>query len=101
MLEAMAAGPPVIGADVSGVRLALGATDARPQAGWIVPPDDPASLATQLDALADLLASRNDARARTNEARWRIENWFEPNRMIDESEAAIFGLRSRDAGEAA
>lgn len=92
MLEAMAARTPVIGADVSGVRLALGATDLRPEAGWIVSPEDPASLTTEIEKLAAALASGNPAvQARTDEARWRIENWFEPNRMIDESEAAIFG----------
>lgn len=92
MLEAMAAGTPVIGADVSGVRLALGPTADRGFAGWIVPPDDPQSLAAELDALAVSLAERDSAaQARVTEARWRIENWFEPNRMIDEAEAAIFG----------
>jgi glycosyltransferase involved in cell wall biosynthesis len=95
MLEAMASGTPVIGADVSGVRLAIGATGNRPRAGWVVPADDPLSLSKALDLLASKLSSgSDDIRARTDEARWRIENWFEPNRMIDESEAAIFNLRA-------
>jgi glycosyltransferase involved in cell wall biosynthesis len=92
MLEAMAAGTPVIGADVSGVRLALGVTDTRPDAGWIVRPDDPVSTASAINSIAAALVSAPlSVRERTNEARWRIENWFEPTRMIDESVAAIFG----------
>jgi hypothetical protein len=58
-----------------------------------VPPDDPDSLAAELDDLQNALPSRDkQVQARVDEARWRIEHWFEPNRMIDEAEATIFGL---------
>ena len=92
MLEAMAARVPVIGTDVSGVRVALGPTDDRQRAGWIVPPDDHQALSAMLSSVAqNICAESPEVDAVISEARWRIESWFEPGRMIDQAEAAIFG----------
>ncbi|MFL5381130.1 MAG: glycosyltransferase [Longimicrobiaceae bacterium] len=90
MLEAMAAGIPVAAFDVSGVRDALGPRDARPAAGWIVPPADADALAA---ALRDALANPDDAAARVAEASWRVRNWFSIDRMVDEAEAVLRGRR--------
>ena len=92
MLEAMAAGTPVVATDVSGVRAALGASADRPPAGWIVPPNDAGAMAAALGEVAAGLRSGSEAvRARIQEARWRIENWFTVERMIDETEAVLRG----------
>jgi glycosyltransferase involved in cell wall biosynthesis len=87
MLEAMAVGTPVVAADVSGVRRAIGPTGDRPAAGWIVPPDDAPALRA---ALAAALADPSAARAGAAEARWRVEHWFGVERMVDECEAILF-----------
>jgi glycosyltransferase involved in cell wall biosynthesis len=95
MLEAMAAGTPVIATDVSGVRAALAASPDRPPAGWIVPPDDAGAMAAAMGEVAAGLRSGSDAvRARVEEARWRTRNWFTVERMIDETEIVLRG----DAG---
>lgn len=90
MLEAMAAGLPVVAADVGGVWDALAARDGRPAAGWIVPSEDSRALGAAVDAVFQGL--RTDAvevRARIAEARWRIDHWFALARMIDGYEAAL------------
>jgi glycosyltransferase involved in cell wall biosynthesis len=92
MLEAMSVGTPVVATDISGVREALAATDDRPPAGWIVPPDDAGAMAS---VLADVLrlrdASPEQVSAHTVEARARIGEWFSVERMVDECEAILFG----------
>jgi glycosyltransferase involved in cell wall biosynthesis len=88
MLEAMAAGLPVVAFDVSGVRDALGARDGRPAAGWIVPPADTDALAA---AIGDALHHPDEAAARVAEASWRVRNWFSVERMVDEAEAILRG----------
>lgn len=92
MLEAMAGGVPVIASDISGVRKAIGATEFRQPAGWIVPPADAPALASAIGAAASLVRLGSDVvRARVEEAHWRIEHWFGIDRMIDECEAILFG----------
>lgn len=84
MLEAMAAGLPVVATDVAGTRDALEARDGRGPAGWIVPPGDPAALAAALtEVVADLGSGAAEARARGAEASWRTTNWFSVDRMVD------------------
>ena len=92
MLEAMAAGVPVIASDISGVRTAIGRSDGRGPAGWIFPPDDVSSLANTTSELLLLLRSNPErVRAVTDEALWRIDNWFSQDRMIEQSERILFG----------
>ncbi len=91
MLEAMAVGTPVIAADVSGVRRALGAMDAEGPAGWIVPPEDADALAVALgEVTADLRGSGREAEVRAGEASRRIREWFSVERMVDEAERVLF-----------
>ncbi len=91
MLEAMAAGTPVVAADVSGVREALGARADDPPAGWIVPPEDPAALGAALaEALAELRAGGGEAARRAAEARRRAREWFGVDRMLDEVVRVLF-----------
>jgi glycosyltransferase involved in cell wall biosynthesis len=92
LLEAMAAGTPVVAADIPGVRTAVGSRDGRPAAGWIVPAEDAAALGTALAEVAEGgRAGSADVRARVEEATWRIRNWFTVERMIDEAEAVLRG----------
>lgn len=92
MLEAMAGGTPVIASDVSGVRKAVGDSDGRPAAGWIVPPADVAALARALsDAASVIRGDGSVAQKLVREADWRIRNWFSVDRMIIECEAILFG----------
>lgn len=92
MLEAMAAGVPVVATDVSGVRQALAAEPGTPPAGWIVPPDDAGAMADALREVAQALAT-DPARAaeRTGEALRRIRARFGVERMVAECEAILFG----------
>jgi glycosyltransferase involved in cell wall biosynthesis len=92
MLEAMAAGVPVIASDISGVRTAVGTSSERPPAGWIFNPGDVESLAACIDEVGNLV--RNEplsVHARTNEALYRIREWFSPDRMLDQTERILFG----------
>ena len=92
MLEAMAAGTPVIASDISGVRAALDADGDGGPAGWIVPPEDPDALAAALRELARLLHDDPAAvQARADAARRRVEQRFGIERMVDEAEAVLFG----------
>jgi glycosyltransferase involved in cell wall biosynthesis len=95
MLEAMAAGLPVLATAVPGSEDALAPRAGRPAAGWIVPPRDGDALADGLRSLAAALSS-GEASARAAEGRWRAEHWFTPERMVDGVEAV---LRGDPAGE--
>ncbi len=91
MLEAMAAGTPVVAADVSGVERALGATADAPPAGWIVPPEDAAALAAALGGvLADLRSGGGEAERRAAEASRRVREWFSVERMVEEAGRVLF-----------
>ena len=90
MLEAMAAGVPSLVTTVAGVREALGARDGAPSAGWLVPPEDPAALAGALEVA--VRECRGPAgRALAGEASRRAREWFDPDRMVAEVEAALRG----------
>jgi glycosyltransferase involved in cell wall biosynthesis len=92
MLEAMAAGTPVVATRVPGTEDALAPRDGRPAAGWIVPPGDAGALAAALAAVtADLRAGGGKARAHAREARWRLEHWFTRERMVGGYEAVLAG----------
>jgi glycosyltransferase involved in cell wall biosynthesis len=68
ILEAMAAGRPVLGTDVGGIPYLLGIGETVAPAGWAVRPD-PAALATALPiARADAAAVAPAARDRYREA---------------------------------
>jgi len=88
LLEAMAAGLPVVASDVDGIPEALG----DPPVGRLVPPRDPERLAT---ALLELLRDR-DAAARLGEAgRRRVREQFTLARMVRETQqvyAAALGV---------
>jgi glycosyltransferase involved in cell wall biosynthesis len=92
MLEAMAAGLPVLATDVPGTEQALAARDGRPPAGWIVARRDAAALARGMQRLLRTLRKHpSDVRARVNEAHWRARHWFGPDAMVDGYEAALAG----------
>lgn len=99
MLEAMAAGTPVVAAEVSGVRDALGPGDGASPAGWIVPPDDAPALRDALaEVLADLRGGTGEAARRAAEARRRIHERFGVERMVDEVERVLFPPGADPAG---
>jgi glycosyltransferase involved in cell wall biosynthesis len=91
MLEAMAAGTPVIASDVSGVRTALGADADGSSPGWIVPPEDADALAAVLREVATLLRDHPaPVRARADAAFARVRERFGVERMVDEVEVVLF-----------
>jgi glycosyltransferase involved in cell wall biosynthesis len=92
LLEAMAAGKPIVAADVGGAWEGLAARDGRPPAGWIVPRDDADALAAGLREVVDAIrAGAPEVAARAAEAKWRAEQWFTLERMIDGYEAVLAG----------
>ncbi|HEU4558613.1 MAG TPA: glycosyltransferase [Longimicrobium sp.] len=98
MLEAMAAGVPVIATDVSGVRRAVGEDPGTPPAGWIVPPDDVNAMADAMREVAGALASAPErVRERTDEALRRVRERFGVERMVSECEAILLGAANTPA----
>lgn len=96
MLEAMAAGLPVISTDVGGAWEALAARDGRPAAGWTVAPGDAHALASALGEVSSAVRRGSAAvRARVDEASWRVDRWFSVNAMVDRVEAALRAGESR------
>jgi glycosyltransferase involved in cell wall biosynthesis len=92
MLEAMAAGLPVVATEFMGARDALAPRDGRPAAGWLVPADDEDALAGALREVVDGIRARApEVAGRGAEAAWRCEHWFGVERMIDGYEAALAG----------
>lgn len=89
LFEAIAAGVPVVAARVGGVPDVVGPGEA-----WLVPPDDPAALAA---ALADVRASPDQARARADAARRRLETVFGCVPWLDAYESLYGSLVSRSA----
>ena len=109
MLEAMAAGTPVIAADVSGVRTALGADEDGSSAGWIVPPDDADALAAGLREVATLLRDDRGASRRARRRRcgasasgsgwsgwWRSASRARRRRADDGGRITLDGVDLRD-----
>ena len=97
MLEAMAAECLVVATDISGVREALGRRAGRPEAGWIVAPDDAAAMAAALDRAVDAAGGEEGGR-RLEEARWRVEHWFAPERTIEHTERVLQGSARAGSG---
>lgn len=94
MMEAMLLGLPVVATDVGGVRDALLAHGGLPPAGWIVPPDDAATLAGVMsDVLAHLQES--DVRARAAEAARRATHDYTPTALARNAERVLLGGRVR------
>jgi glycosyltransferase involved in cell wall biosynthesis len=92
MLEAMAAGVPVVATAISGVRQALAEEPPHPAAGRIVPLDDTGALAAALREFAtEIRETPQLVESMVAEARRRIQERFSKNRMIDECEAILFG----------
>jgi glycosyltransferase involved in cell wall biosynthesis len=92
MLEAMAAGTPVIASEIAGVRTALGDDADGGSAGWMVPPEDADALAAALRQVAALLrADPASVDARTREALRRVRERFGVERMVAEAEAVLLG----------
>ena len=88
MLEAMAAGLPVVATDVPGSHEALAPHEGRPAAGWIVPRGDVERMAETLAEVVDGVRS-GAVRARAAEAEWRARHWFTPERMAAGYDAAL------------
>lgn len=94
MLEAMAAGVPVLVSTVAGVRTALAARGTGPAAGWMVAPDDLDALRRALEvAVAQCRAE--EGRAMAAEGARRAREWFSPERMVAEVEAVLAGEEGR------
>ena len=92
MLEAMAAGLPVVVTEVGGVRHALGGADGRPPAGWTAPVGDAEALAGALgEVVADLSAGGPESRARGSEAAARAAEWYSGEQMVSGYEAVLRG----------
>lgn len=90
MLEAVAAGVPVLATEVGGVWDVLAPRDGRPAGGWIVPARDETALAGALATVAALVRDDPAAlRARADEAGWRLANWFTVEKMVDGYESAL------------
>lgn len=95
VLEAMAAGRPVVATRIPGVEEALGSGEDAPAAGWIVPPDDPEALATALREVGDGVLRRSETvTGRAAAARRRAREEFSVDRMVAGYEEALAsGLR--------
>ena len=91
MLEAMAAGVPVIAFDISGVRQAIERTAERPPAGWTVKAGDSSALAAAISDVGKSLIQRpHEVDEIAREGHWRAVHWFSPERMVDECERILF-----------
>jgi glycosyltransferase involved in cell wall biosynthesis len=77
ILEAMAAGKPVIATDVGGCAEAV----VDGEAGLIVPPE---TLATLADAILSVLADPERAQAMGASGRERVQREFTVDRMVDQ-----------------
>jgi glycosyltransferase involved in cell wall biosynthesis len=84
VLEAMAAGVPVVASRVSGIPEVV----VDGETGWLVPPEDPAALAL---ALAEVLADAGEARRRGEAGRRRVEERFRPLHAAAAWERAVLG----------
>jgi glycosyltransferase involved in cell wall biosynthesis len=90
LLEAMAAGLPVVSTPVAGTEIVLAPVAGRPHSGWLVPFDDPPALAATLD-LVLRKSGGGEVQERTREALWRTQHWFGVDRMVAGYEAVLAG----------
>lgn len=90
LLEAIAAGVPVVASAVGGVPDVLGE-----RGGWLVPPEDPKSLA---EALREALEDPEVAAARAAAARERLEREFSVETWLDRHEALYRACIERRVG---
>lgn len=91
VLEAMAAGRPVVASAVSGIpEVVLDGTT-----GWLVPPEDPEALAR---ALADLLGDPAEGERRGTAGQERVARDFSPERIAATWHELIAGSREETAG---
>ncbi len=88
LLEAMAHSLPVISTQVSAIPEVV----ADGETGWLVPPADPAALAS---ALRIALLSPAERRARGAAGRRRLESYFSVDRMVDQTLAVYQSLDAR------
>ncbi len=88
ILEAMAAGKPIVATDVGGCAEAV----VHGETGLIVPPEDPSALA---EALASLLADPELARKMGAAGRERVEQEFTVDRMVEQHLAIYEELLAR------
>lgn len=79
LLEAMAAGVPIVATSVGGVPELLG----QGAAGWLAPPEDPAALGR---ALEEALRERAAVARMTEAARSRLRNEYNPGIWLDRYE---------------
>jgi glycosyltransferase involved in cell wall biosynthesis len=91
VLEAMAAGVPIVATEVSGTREQLDAREDRPAAGWVVPIGDAAALA---EAVMAALERGGDGGRRGEEAKRRVQEEFTPERLAGAVEALLSGGRA-------
>jgi glycosyltransferase involved in cell wall biosynthesis len=90
VLEAMAAGVPVVASRVSGIPEVV----VDGETGWLVPPEDPEALAA---ALAAALADPAEAARRGAAGRRRVEDLYSPRAAARAWEAAVRAT-GRDLG---
>ncbi|MBW8876756.1 MAG: glycosyltransferase family 4 protein [Acidobacteria bacterium] len=95
VLEAMAAGVPVVASAVSGIPEVV----VDGETGWLVPPEDPRALE---QALEDVLARPQEARRRGEAGRRRVDERFRPSaaaaRWREAVLASLAGRASEDFG---
>lgn len=84
VLEAMESGVPVVASRVSGIPEVVG--DGK--TGWLVPPEDPGSLAA---ALSEILAHPEEARRRGEAGRRRVDERFRPRHAAAAWRQAVLG----------
>lgn len=87
VLEAMAAGLPVVGSDIEGIRFVVGDEGRR----WLAPPGDEAAL---VDALGVLIDDPPARRAAGQRGRRRAAEQFSPERMCDTTAKVVAAYAS-------
>ncbi|HSS75166.1 MAG TPA: glycosyltransferase [Thermoanaerobaculia bacterium] len=85
VLEAMAAGVPVVASAVSGIPEVV----VDGETGWLVPPEDPRALR---QALEDVLARPEEARRRGEAGRRRVEERYRPFKAATLWRQAVLGM---------
>jgi glycosyltransferase involved in cell wall biosynthesis len=82
VLEAMAAGVPVVASRVSGIPEVV----VDGETGWLVPPEDPRALA---GSLAEILAQPGEARRRGEAGRQRVAELYSAEKVAERWRAAV------------